>query len=502
MIKRKRYGIIWLVIILTTGCKRTEETSGQMKKETVKENEKEEKVQEKNWRQDMIIAIDPGHQGPDVDMTAKEENAPGSREMKQKSTGGTKGTFTGLAEYQLNLDISLKLKTALERLGYQVVMTREDNEKAISNQERAKLANDANADICIRIHANGSEDIQTQGALSLIMSPENPFAGELYEESFLLAEKVLNAYCEHTQFVNLGVQTNDTMTGINWSQVPVMILEMGFMTSEHDDQLMADAAFQENMVAGITEGIESYFALKRPEGTLQEVVEEAVNLAETQGEWSVYACGLNEKDTALYNEKRMESASLIKLFVLGAIYENMEVVVGQESTPGETNDFIEAMITISDNDATNILTKRLGNGDEASGRAIVDEFCRRHGYNNTHMGRLLMAKDVNDDNYTTVSDCAAFLQDAYQGKLVNSESILSLLQNQTRRAKIPAGIPEGIPVGNKTGELDDVENDVAIVWGEKEPYILCVMSGDLTDPEKARNDIQVISAAVYHKFEE
>ena len=50
------------------------------------------------------------------------------------------------------------------------------------------------------------------------------------------------------------------MTGLNWSKIPVMILEMGFMTNEHDDTMMADAAFQEKMADGIAAGIEDYFA--------------------------------------------------------------------------------------------------------------------------------------------------------------------------------------------------------------------------------------------------
>ena len=52
--------------------------------------------------------------------------------------------------------------------------------------------------------------------------------------------------------------TNDTMTGLNWSEIPVMILEMGFMTNEHDDTKMADEAFQKQMAEGIVEGIDAY----------------------------------------------------------------------------------------------------------------------------------------------------------------------------------------------------------------------------------------------------
>ena len=206
-----------------------------------------------------IVAIDPGHQGPHVDMSAKEENGPGSGEMKAKATGGTTGAYTDLPEYQLNLDVALKVRDLLEERGYQVVMAREDNDTAISNKERAQLANEAGADVCVRIHANGSEDSSAQGALCLVMSPDNPYAGQLYEESNRLAESVLAAYCDATGFANQGVVTNDTMTGLNWSEIPVMILEMGFMTNEHDDTKMADAAFQDVMAKSIADGIDAYF---------------------------------------------------------------------------------------------------------------------------------------------------------------------------------------------------------------------------------------------------
>ena len=87
-----------------------------------------------------IIGIDPGHQSESVDMSAPEPNGPGSSEMKAKCTSGTQGTYSGVPEYQLNLEVSLQLKDELEQRGYQVVMTRTDNETAISNMERAQYA--------------------------------------------------------------------------------------------------------------------------------------------------------------------------------------------------------------------------------------------------------------------------------------------------------------------------------------------------------------------------
>ena len=206
-----------------------------------------------------IVAIDPGHMSQSVDPYDTEPNGPGSDEMKAKDTSGTSGSYTGLPEYQLNLDVSLKLRTALEALGYQVVLTRDTNDLKLSCIERAAIANDSGADIYIRIHANGSENGDASGALALIPSVENAYNGNLYEPSNRLAQCVLDAYCGATGFGNLGVQCNDTMTGNNWSSIPVMILEMGFMTNESDDMQMTDDAFQNAMVQGIVEGINAYY---------------------------------------------------------------------------------------------------------------------------------------------------------------------------------------------------------------------------------------------------
>lgn len=225
----------------------------------VSDQDKQSNEKEGSEKKGILIAIDPGHQSPNIDMSGQEPNAPGSGELKQKSAGGTTGRFTGIPEYELNLEIALRLRDCLVEQGYDVILTRENNETAISNAERACLANDAGADFSLRIHANGSEDPAVNGAMALIGSAENPYVGSFYEESYCLAEQILNSYCSSTGMQNLGIRCNDTMTGINWSRIPVVIIEMGFMTNEQDDINMADDSYRELMVNGITEGINAYF---------------------------------------------------------------------------------------------------------------------------------------------------------------------------------------------------------------------------------------------------
>lgn len=207
-----------------------------------------------------IIGIDPGHQSEAVDMSEQEPNGPGSSEMKAKASTGTQGSYTGIPEYELNLQVSLKLKNVLEQRGYQVVMTRTDNDTAISNKERARFVAEQGAEIYVRIHANGDDSHTASGALSMSPSAQNPYIPQLYDSSNRLSQCILDAYCQATGFQNLGVQYYDNMTGINWSTVPVTILEMGFMTFESDDRQMNDDTFQHTMAEGIANGIDAYFS--------------------------------------------------------------------------------------------------------------------------------------------------------------------------------------------------------------------------------------------------
>lgn len=495
---------------LLAGCRgREEEPEKKAEKAEEQAEPIEEEPAEEPEEEKPLIAIDPGHQGPGVDMSAQEPNAPGSEVMKMKATSGTSGAYSGIPEYQLCLDISLMLKDALEAEGYPVLLTRENNETAISNSERAVLANEAGADISIRIHANGSEDPQANGALALISSQSNPYTGSFYGESRALAESILGAYCGRTGFANQGIQENDTMTGINWSQIPVMILEMGFMTNEQDDLKMADPSFRQQMVQGIVEGIDQYYADKAAEETtadaqgqpLEELNVQIQNsLAERTalGEvWSVYTQDLQSGNYASAGQGALESASVIKLYTAATVFTDLENVTGQETYEGETGELLGRMISASDNDAANELVRRLGGGDAGAGMEKVNAFAKANGFAETHMGRLMLEENPSDDNYTSAADCGKLLAMLSGGELAGSEMILDYMKAQERTGKIPAGLPEGVSSANKTGELSDVENDAAVIYAGEKTYVLCVLSNQVTDPQAARDKIAEISGIVY-----
>lgn len=229
------------------------------------------------------------------------------------------------------------------------------------------------------------------------------------------------------------------------------------------------------------------------------------------GTWSVYVCNLLKDSDGTINDTQMQAASLIKLYIMGAVYENYDAL-SQSHNGDEIDSNISSMITVSDNDAANTLVNWLGDGDDSAGMAKVNNFCQEHGFTSTQMNRLLLAGKENGDNYTSAKDCGIFLKQIYQtvngtlpaSTLPNADAMYYQLKMQQRKNKIPAQLPEGVGTANKTGELDSVENDAAIIYDTAKgiDLVVCFMSEDLTDTGAAQNTIATDARAIYGYYNE
>lgn len=232
------------------------------------------------------------------------------------------------------------------------------------------------------------------------------------------------------------------------------------------------------------------------------ILSEAVQNGTDQGEaWGIAVKECTNGNMTVINDQKMIAASLIKLYIMGAVYESYENLC-QRNGEEYIDQLLISMITVSDNEAANCLVRLLGQGDEEAGKQAVNVFCVTNDYTSSNMGRMLLETGTDKENYTSPQDCVKFLWDIYQGVFPYSQDMLELLKAQERTGKIPAGIPDGVETANKTGELENVENDAAIVWAGEHPYIVCIMSSNLQNASEAREKIVSMSSLIYEKSQE
>lgn len=201
-----------------------------------------------------VICVDPGHGV--TDQRGSEAISPLSSKTKAKYVSGTAGRYQ--TEEQLNLSVGLKLRDALTAQGATVVMTRETHEAAVSNIERAAIAN-GSAEVCVRIHADGSTSAAAHGLSVLIPAGELLGTPSIAEESARLGQLMADETCARTGAKALGTIQRTDLTAFNWSQIPVVLLEMGFMTNADEDAALATDAYQQQLVDGMAAALVTWY---------------------------------------------------------------------------------------------------------------------------------------------------------------------------------------------------------------------------------------------------
>lgn len=192
----------------------------------------------------MVIVIDPGHQKKANSET--EAVAPWSDEKKAKVSAGTSGVSTKRPEYEVVLEIGLKMRDTLESMGATVIMTRTSNDVNISNIERAQIAVNNNADVFLRLHCDSSDSSSSKG-IGVFVCSRSDFG----DSQVTWGNWLGNCLSEATGSKFRGTNASTTYSGLNWAtSVPSFLLEMGFMSNSEEDQLLSDADYQNKICMG------------------------------------------------------------------------------------------------------------------------------------------------------------------------------------------------------------------------------------------------------------
>ncbi|MFJ8455054.1 N-acetylmuramoyl-L-alanine amidase [Bacillus paramycoides] len=243
---------------------RQEEVPAQEKKEEVlptqqtehpaQNNEKKVESNEKQGK--FLVVIDPGHQQK-ANLNL-EPIGPGATTQKYKVTDGTTGIVTKKRESVLVLEMAFILKEKLEAKGIQVLMTRTSHEVDISNKERATFANDHKANLFLRLHADGSENPNQSGFAVLTPAEGNQYTKEIYAESLQISQTIVNKMRENHQVKVNGIKFRDDLSGFNWSKVPGVLLELGFMSNPEEDKKLSDPQYVNSLLQSVTDSVDEY----------------------------------------------------------------------------------------------------------------------------------------------------------------------------------------------------------------------------------------------------
>lgn len=230
--------------------KKVVENSQDNKKQNV-EGEKPKEVKKK------VIVLDPGH--GNRSNLEKEAIYPGATELKIKDGGGAEGINSKTPEYVIAMGITVKLKGLLENKGYTVIMTKTTPQESPGNIERAEVGNKNNADLVIRVHADSSESSNVSGASMLVPAPIG-YAKNISEISRKCGQVVLESLIDEVGIKNKGVVERNDLTGFNWSKVPVILVETGFLSNPQEDKLLNSEEYQNKIAKGLFDGIDKVLA--------------------------------------------------------------------------------------------------------------------------------------------------------------------------------------------------------------------------------------------------
>jgi len=214
---------------------------------------------------------------------------------------------------------------------------------------------------------------------------------------------------------------------------------------------------------------------------------------------SIKICVLAE----LYRQAQQGMLKLTDMYTVNAadLVQDSDIMGGL--TPGVTQitlrDLATMMVAVSDNSAANVLIDRVGMDD-------VNTFLSSQGLRDTRLRRKMMdlkAAGEGRENISTPNEMAKLLQALYQGKILNKEmtnDFFKVLATH-KDSWIPRNLPDDLKIADKPGALEGVRNDSGIIFVDKRPYVLCVMTTYLRRERDGEEAISNISLAAWRMFD-
>ncbi|OGD87025.1 hypothetical protein A2870_01795 [Candidatus Curtissbacteria bacterium RIFCSPHIGHO2_01_FULL_41_11] len=227
-----------------------------------------------------------------------------------------------------------------------------------------------------------------------------------------------------------------------------------------------------------------------PEDNLQDLINKEAQAKEAT--WAIAIKNLKNNKTYFWNENQsISSASLYKLAVMWAVFDQINQASMTFDQPiGNTNvqNALNAMITVSDNEAAIALAETIGWGK-------IDNIMTNEGLTGFDLAQ--------EDPHVTAKSASELLERIYRDTAVSKEhsnQMENLLLSQQINDRIPKYLPKNVKVAHKTGELDFVRHDAGIVYGKKADYIFVFLT-DTQHPGNTPEEIAQFSKKIYDELE-
>jgi N-acetylmuramoyl-L-alanine amidase len=193
-----------------------------------------------------LVCLDPGHaRRPNFET---ETIGPRSKKRKIKDGGGAPG------EAPVVLAISKKARVLLRDRGFRVAMTRTTPDFTLpqgGNIARARFCNRRRAALMLRVHADGSTDSRARGVSTLHPWKRRGWTDDVYRASLRAARLVQRRVVAATGASDRGLVERSDLTGFNWANVPVVLVETGFMTNPTEGRKLKTRSYQWKVARGL-----------------------------------------------------------------------------------------------------------------------------------------------------------------------------------------------------------------------------------------------------------